>query len=291
MQTFLLSLRSWFRCSAILTVAGLAACSSLEARFYQPDARDYSAPAGVEEHFATAQDGASLQTWFLAAPSLRNGRIERAPLLVFSPGSRTQIDELLPMLQPIAERADVSLMLFNYRSYGRSTGNTSVSRRSTLLDLRAAYALAMSRPDVDPTRTVLMGYSLGAVPTLALASTNSDVAAVVVGGVYARTGDLLDDEGYGLLTWLIGSHLDPEDSAEGLSGRPVFLFHGEEDADVPPYHALELGSALLRAGARLELHLVPDANHRNVLTPESELAGDLVQFLREVLHAESPIDR
>jgi dipeptidyl aminopeptidase/acylaminoacyl peptidase len=161
-----------------------------------------------------------------------------------------------------------------------------VTRRTTLADAEAAYASAVERPDVDADRVALMGYSLGGVPALALAAHHPEVAAVAVGGVYARSSDALDDAGIGGWAWLIGSTLDPADSAEGLQGRPVLLFHGEEDRDVPPYHALELGAALLHAGAELELRLLPRATHYDVLSPGSQLHEHFVRFFRRTLHGE-----
>lgn len=280
--TLLARLTSWAGSSlAALLSAG---CSSLESRFYQPQAIEYAVPPGVEERMVTAEDGTRLQTWFLPSPSLRDGLVDRAPLVVICPGSRTQIDELTPLLRPIAMQADVSLLLLNYRGYGRSEAKTSVTRRTTLIDARAVLDHAFQRADVDPRRIALMGYSLGSVPALALAAQSTEVPAVVIGGVYGRASDVLADSGYGSLTWLIGSNHDPVDSASGMTGRPVFLFHGEEDRDVPPYHALELGAALLRSGADLELHLVANRNHYDVLAPESSLNEDLIAFLRKTLH-------
>lgn len=269
------------------TTLGLGSCAPLESRFYGPEARHYPAPEGVEEWMLESEDGGHLQTWFVPAPSLREGRVERAPLVLFCPGSRTQIDELAPMLRPTMGRADVSLLLLNYRGYGRSTPLGSTTRRSTLRDVRLAFERAQAREDVDPNHMALMGYSLGGVPALALAAENPEVSSIVVGGTYASTSDVLADMGRGSWAWLIGASLDPEDSAAELADRAVLLFHGEEDRDVPPYHAMKLGAAMLRAGARLEFVLVPDAGHFDVLTPGSALDDQLVDFLGRTLHGES----
>lgn len=267
-----------------ISMLGLGSCSSLESRFYGPVSRDYPTPEGVEETMLEAPNGGRLQTWFIPSPSLRMGIVERAPVVVFCPGSRTQIDELTPLLGPTMERADVSLLLLNYRGYGRSTPSGSVTRRATLEDARLAFLHGQARNDVDPNHMALMGYSLGAVPALALAGEQPGVASIVVGGVYARTSDVLGDMGHRGLSWLIGDTLDPEGSAAGLSGRSVLLFHGEQDNDVPLYHAMELGAALLRAQVDLEFVTVPDAGHFDVLSPGSALDDELVNFLRATLH-------
>ncbi len=245
---------------ALVALMASISCSSFEHRFYQPQNRDYSPPAGVEERYVTASDGTRLQTWLVPAPSLRQGLVERAPLVLFCHGSSTQIDELTPILRPLMERADVSLLMVSYRGYGRSDSVSGVTRRATLKDVQAAYASTAEIPGVDPDRIAVMGYSLGAVPALALAAQIPEIAAVAVGGVYVSA------------------------SADGLSNRQVLLFHGEADTSVPPYHALELGADLLRAGAQLELQLIPQASHYTVLNPGSPLEDHLVAFLIRTLH-------
>jgi pimeloyl-ACP methyl ester carboxylesterase len=78
-------------------------------------------------------------------------------------------------LDPYARRfqaAGISVLAFDYRHYGRSTGEPrellSVSRQ--LADYRAAIAYARSRPHVDAQRVAIWGSSFGGGHVMSLAA-------------------------------------------------------------------------------------------------------------------------
>jgi fermentation-respiration switch protein FrsA (DUF1100 family) len=56
-----------------------------------------------------------------------------------------------------------NVFVYTYRGYGLSKGETS--RSSILQDATTAMTYIRSRPDVDPSRIIAYGYSMGAIPT------------------------------------------------------------------------------------------------------------------------------
>lgn len=71
----------------------------------------------------------------------------------------------------------VALLLFDYRGYGDSDG--SPHERGLALDARAARNYLLTRPDVDASRLVYFGESLGAAVTVELAAEHPPAALVL----------------------------------------------------------------------------------------------------------------
>jgi len=272
---------------AISTLA-LPACA-LESRFYGAERRDYPTPAGVEDIYvhvgsrATASatpppDGPFVHCWLYPAPACVDSA-ERSPAILFCHGARTQIDEIGPGLAPMAQRAGAALMLVSYRGFGRSSPSDGPSRASTAADAAAALAALRARPDIDPDRIVIMGYSLGGPPALAAAAA-SPVAGVIIGGTFSSAAAALEDRELSHLRLLLGSDFDPVDTVRRLDSTPLYIFHGESDSACPVYHAYALAAAASRADLSVRLDIVPNAGHRSIFRDDPTLFDRLAGFVR-----------
>ena len=271
-----------------LSLVGPLSGCSLESRYYFPGCCEIPTPAGFQDVRIKARDGTMLDSWFLPAPSLAEGRVQRAPVIIFCHGNRSTIDYAGPGLAPLGRKADVSFLFFSYRGYGQSDPCGSVTRRSTVVDALAALDAALARPDVDPSRVAMMGYSIGGVPALAVAAERPEVRAVIVGGTYSHAKLALQDRGRSFAYLFIGDDYDPAGSAARLGSRPLFLFHGLADTDVEPYHALIVGAAAMRAGTPVTLDLIEGADHNGILAGAPHLYDDIAKFLRTSFAPGSP---
>ncbi len=63
-----------------------------------------------------------------------------------------------------------NVMIYTYRGYGLSKGNSETSRSSILQDAVAAMKYLGNRADIDPSRIIAYGYSMGGIPTSYLVS-------------------------------------------------------------------------------------------------------------------------
>lgn len=274
---------------SVLTLPGCA----LESRFYGAERRDYPTPAGVEDVYVrvgpragsrpTASatppaDGPFVHCWLYPAPA-RVDSTERSPAILFCHGARTQIDEIGPGLAPMAQRAGAALMLVSYRGFGRSSPIDGPTRASTADDAAAALAALRARPDIDPDRIVVMGYSLGGPPALA-AAVRSPVAGVIIGGTFSSAAAALEDRELSHLRLLLGGDFDPVDTVRRLEPTPLYLFHGESDGACPVYHAYALAAAASRAGVPVRLDIVPGAGHRSIFRDDPALFDRLAGFVR-----------
>lgn len=268
----------WVGLWCVLTACTLGGCG-LESAYYHPDSRSFDTPAGVEDLRLSTADGVGLHAWFVPAPRLESGASARAPVVIVCPGSRTQIDELAPLVRPLGAKADASLLLLSYRGYGRSDPVARVTREGTVRDALAAVDAALRRPDVDPEKIAVLGYSIGGIPALAVAAERPEIRCVVVGGTYATARLALEDHEQAWAHLLIGDDHDPQASAARLGPRPLMVFHGRLDGVIPPYHALLIAAAAMRQGTPVSLRIADNAGHRTILEDDPGLLDAIATFL------------
>jgi fermentation-respiration switch protein FrsA (DUF1100 family) len=107
--------------------------------------------------------------------------------------------------------------------------------RTAIEEAQLALRFLSARIEIDRDRLALIGYSLGAYLTLAVAERDSAVRAVVL----AAGGDLPDFP----LASLIRAVADPLQGVRKLDGRPLLMVHGRRDNTILPAQAMRLFDA------------------------------------------------
>jgi len=208
--------------------------------FQPPIARRASVPADVQS-VELLGDGGRVEAWFLR-PTM--GGTGRAPLLLFTHGNAELIDNFAEQFT-VPRAAGYAVLLVEYPGYGRSAGNPSeASIRETIL---AAYDWARNAPEIDPTRIVPYGRSLGGGAACILATTRP-VAALILESSFTSVRAL----GRALLVpgFLVR---DPFDNLVALRSYrgPLLVLHGNRDEVIPVEHGRQLAAAV--PGAEFEL--------------------------------------
>ncbi|MCX5796650.1 MAG: alpha/beta hydrolase [Elusimicrobia bacterium] len=126
--------------------------------------RDMEADPGAlglafEDLRLMAADGTSVHGWFVPLAS-------ESPVVVFCHGNAGNISHRLDKLGAL-RRAGASVLLFDYRGYGRSSGRPD--EQGTYLDAEAAYRWLAEEKQVPAGRIVIHGESLGGAVALELA--------------------------------------------------------------------------------------------------------------------------
>lgn len=206
--------------------------------FYFPTRDEPATPATWGLKFESINfksgDGTPLHGWFIPAKS-------KTPkgTVVFSHGNSGSVGYHLGFVAWLAT-ADYNVMMYDYRGFGKSGG--TVDRRGMIDDVKAAFAHASARHDVDPTRLISYGHSLGGAQSItALAeSPVKGLRAVVVDGAFSSYQAMARIFGGQLGASLVTDELSPKDFVMKLSPTPLLVVHGSHDEVVPVAHGRQL---------------------------------------------------
>jgi fermentation-respiration switch protein FrsA (DUF1100 family) len=187
-------------------------------------------PPSVEVLWIDTPEG-RVEGWFL--PATQAGP---RPVVVFAHGNGELIDDWPASLAPYRAMG-VSVLLVEYRGYGRSAG--SPSEDAITEDFVAFHDLVAARPDVDAARFVYHGRSMGGGAVCALAARRPP-AALVLQSTFTSLAAVM--RRFGIPRLLV---LDPFDNVAvlGALSSPVLVIHGTSDALIPPDHARALAAA------------------------------------------------
>jgi len=159
-----------------------------------------------------------------------------APALIFAHGNGELADFWAKPFEEVRSWG-FAVFLVEYPGYDRTEG--SPSEESITETLIAAYDALGSRPEVDASRIIGHGRSLGGGAICGLAA-RRELAALVLQSTFTGIRPLA--RGMLLPGFLV---LDPFDNLEVVRNfpGPVLILHGERDTLIPPSHAQKLHAA------------------------------------------------
>jgi fermentation-respiration switch protein FrsA (DUF1100 family) len=221
----------------------------------------------AEEIVFETDDGLLLGGWFLAAKGRSPGK--KATVLVFN-GNAGDRSSRAPLAEAFA-RGGYSVFLFDYRGYGGNPG--SPTENGLRSDARAAQSYLAARPDVDPSKLLYFGESLGTALAIRLAVERPPLA-LVLRSPFPSLADVGRIHYPFLPIRLLLT--DQHASAEAVTAIrcPVLIVAGERDRIIPAELSQRVFESL--PGEKRFL-LVPGADHND----EEMFTGALL--LREVL--------
>lgn len=205
-------------------------------------------------------DGTPLHGWFIPAkgksPKVAKGTI------VFSHGNAGSISYHLGFCAWFAE-AGFNVLMYDYRGFGKSGGN--VDRRGMIDDVKAAFGYALSRKDIDSSRLVSYGHSLGGAQSVTALGESpvKGLRAIIVDGAFASYKAMARVFGGELGASLVTDELAPKDYVKKLSPTPLLVVHGDHDEVVPVSQGLQLFQS---AGQPKTLFEVKNGRHGTALS-------------------------
>jgi len=230
---------------------------------------DWHPPLSVEDAWFEAADGVRLHGWFLAHPQARR-------VVLYCHGNAGNITHRADILEDIHRYFDASVLVWDYRGYGRSEGRPT--EQGILADAEAARNWLVQRTGWPADRLVLWGHSLGGAVAVHLAATTG-AEALVLESTFPSLPDVAAYHYPRLpVRWLMRNRLD----ALGLIGQyqgPLFQSHGEADSIVP----IELGRKLFESANPPKQFLpLPSTDHNDPLGP------DYYQKVKEFFEVQTP---
>jgi len=191
-------------------------------------------PAGVESIWIESDYG-RVEAWYLPASS-GDLHSKAGPALVVAHGNGELIDYLVDEVAPFRD-IGMAVLLVEYPGYGRSQG--APSQKSIGDIFRRAYDLLIQRPEIDPSRIVLLGRSLGGGAVCDLSRTRRSAAMILV-STFTQTRAFA--KRYLAPPILIR---DPFDNLGAVRDypNPLLITHGKTDEVIPYRHGRELFQA------------------------------------------------
>ena len=218
---------------------------------YFPTGGTPRAPAeGVEDVALRTEDGLTLAGWFLRGPASPG-----VTVLVCN-GNAGNRAHRLPFAQALT-RIGASVLLFDYRGFGGNPGSPSHVGLSR--DARAARAYLATRRDVDQSKIVYFGESLGAAVAAELAVMQTP-AALILRSPFTSLVDV-GRHHYRFLPvrWILRDRFSTIDAVNRVR-VPTLVIGGSRDTIVPIDQSQRVFDA---AAGPKNLIIVPGADHND----------------------------
>lgn len=170
------------------------------------------------------------EVWFL--PPV-NPESDKFPVLIIAHGNASLID-FWPGLLQIPRKMGLAALLVEYPGYGRSDGN--VSQENITEAFKRAYENLLKRPDIDTSKIIFLGRSLGGGVVCSLAEHYQPAAMILLStftSVKSFAGRFL------LPSFLVKDPYNNADLLHKYKG-PLLLAHGRADQVIPFKHAQKL---------------------------------------------------
>jgi uncharacterized protein len=217
------------------TLLMLAGC--IERMFFYPTAISYTTPAqlGVraDDVEIRTPDGLRLHGWFLPAHGAAKGTV------LHLHGNAANVSNHLPLVAWLPAHGYQVLML-DYRGFGRSEGRPTLD--GIVTDALAALDYLRARPDVDSSRLIVFGQSIGGATALRMLA--RDAQGVRLGVIEAAfssyRGIARDATAGGPLAPVaaLAAGMLPADERDPLTALaqidvPLVFVHGKRDRVIP----------------------------------------------------------
>ena len=235
------------------------------------DYRGTPADVGLEFEELTleASDGVVIAAWFVPQPQAK-------ATVLFCHGNAGNISDRLHSIHVLHELG-YSVLIFDYRGFGRSTG--SPSENGTYLDADAAWRWLIETRGEPAERVVVFGRSLGGAVAIELAGRHPP-AALVVESTFTSLADI-GRHHYRLLPvrLLLRHRYESIDKVSKITCPKLFL-HGTDDRLIP----LANGCRLYEAAAPPKQFIeTPGGHNTGGFTHTSAYAQRMAAFIDEAV--------
>ncbi len=204
-------------------------------------------------------DGSRLHGWFLPAVGKAKGTV------LHLHGNAANVSNHLPLVAWLPARG-YNVLMVDYRGFGRSQGKPSLD--GIVDDAAAALAYLRTRTDIDQTRLIVLGQSIGGATALRLLARDANgVRLAVIDSAFASYRGIARDATAGgplapvaaLTTGLLpGPDKDPITALKSID-VPLIFVHGKRDSIIDAVNSERLHAAA--AGSQHWTRAGCDAHH------------------------------
>ena len=199
-------------------------------------------------------DGIRIHGWYCPCENPR-------AIVLYAHGNAGNLSHRAAVMQLLQAQLRTSVLIFDYRGYGRSEGVPTVE--GILNDARAARTFLANEAHINESEIVLMGNSLGGAVVVQLAVEKAP-RALILENTFSSLKEVASHH-YPALAWLVPSKKLDSASQIGRFQGPLLQSHGDADRTIP----FALGLKLFEA-ANEPKHFVriPNGDHNDWLPDE-----------------------
>ena len=265
----------------ILTGLWAAGCDKfIESQVFFPDRELAGDPARYglryEDVWLHTPDGERLHAWWVPA---RPG----SAIILFCHGNAGNISHRIDNLSRL-NAIGLGVLIFDYRGYGKSSGN--ISEKGFYTDAETALAKARELAAKNQGPLVVFGRSLGGIAAVHIGS-GPGVDGLILESTFTHLGAMASSlfPIPGMEGWL-KERFNAEKKI-GAVTSPILFFHGDEDGIVP----YDLGKALYQAAtAPKEFVTLKGAGHNDTYYVGGKPYFDKINLFIENLGTAAPAD-
>ena len=197
----------------------------------------------------TSADKTKLHAWYCPCDNPR-------AVILLSHGNAGNLAGHASWLRYLQKQARVSVMIYDYRGFGRSEGKPTVE--GVLQDATAARAKLCQLASVKDSELLLMGESLGGAIAVQLAA-KSAPRGLILQSTFSSLKDVATVH-YPKLAWLVPANKLNSAAAISQYHGPILQSHGDKD-EIVPFHS---GEKLFQAANEpKDLLTISNAGHNN----------------------------
>ncbi len=217
-------------------------------------------PQSVAPPLPPQEQGGGQQVWLETADHQRlDARYFPHPfpqaVALYCHGNVGTVDKWSILVQRLSRLHRLSILVFDYRGYGHSTG--IASERGILQDAEAARSWLATENGIQPSDVVLIGRSLGGAVAVDLAA-NGGARGLILESTFSSLPDVAAKHaGWLLPEWNMTQRLNSAEKIRNYNG-PLLQSHGNTDHLIPLTVAHELFE---NAPGPKKFIVVPDADH------------------------------
>lgn len=208
------------------------------------------ATAGGQQVWLETEDRQRLDARYFAHPHPQ-------AVVLYCHGNVGTVDKWSDLARRLSQQHRLSILVFDYRGYGRSTGMPN--ERGILRDAEAARNWLAAENGIEPGDIVLMGRSLGGAVAVDLA-VNGGARGLILESTFSSLPDVAEQHaGWLLPEWNMTQRLNSAEKIQRYSG-PVLQSHGTADGVIP----LSVAQTLYKnAPGPKQFVVVPDGTHND----------------------------
>jgi uncharacterized protein len=205
-------------------------------------------PANGRQVWLETEDHQHLDARYFAHPAPQ-------AVVLYCHGNVGTVDKWSILVERLSHLHRLSILVFDYRGYGRSTG--VANERGILQDAEAARNWLAEENGINPCDVVLMGRSLGGAVAVDLA-TNGGARGLILESTFSSLPDVAERHAAWLLPeWNMTQRLNSAEKIKNYSG-PLLQSHGSEDNLIP----LRVAETLFaNAPGPKKMIVIPGATH------------------------------